>query len=268
MTTEFGCVFGLSSHTGDLRKDHGYQISSQDMTIGLFGGPEGEALWFLFFKVGDDKPRHGKEVPKWTEEEGAEIIRRYSSAKLTESTTLGDVYANRYRVTTQACPNHCLRKWTFGRLICLGDSVAKTNPILAQGGAQGAESVLMLVDRLHEASQRHEQKLPTSEVERILAGVNTERLPRVRSLVGNSQQIMRISAWSGWLFRIIGKYITPLLPTWVIVAQALAPWKGAYLSTTLPVPAKTTGVSVVDAGTPTSAAAVKPSAATVTSETS
>lgn len=285
MTTEFGCVFGLSTHTGDLQKDCAYQVSSQDMTIGLFGGPNGEALWFVFFKVGDDKPRRGSEAPTWTAEEGAEICRKYASATFTDSTTFGDVYANRYRVTTQACPNYYLRRWTFGRLICLGDSVAKTNPVLAQGGAQGAESVLMLVDRLHEASQRHEQKqkqklaegseplseeagrLPTSEVERILAGVNAERFPRVSSLVDKSQQIIRISTWSGWLFRFVGKYITPLLPTWVIVAQALGPWKGAYVSTSLPAKTATTGAPVVDAGTVTGVSAVKPSAA-ASSETS
>ncbi|KAH8664568.1 hypothetical protein BX600DRAFT_464675 [Xylariales sp. PMI_506] len=256
MVTEFGCVFGLSKHTGDLQKDHGYQICGQGITIGLFGGPAGEALWFIFFKVpGEDKPRRGRDTPKFTAEEGAEICRKYSGAKLTASTTFGDVWANRYRVTTQACPNHCLRRWTFGRLICLGDAVAKTNPILAQGGAQGAESVLMLIDDLYEASQRHMQRqkqnmeaesgsasteaetLPKSEVERILARVNDERRVRVSSFVDKSQQVMCISAWSGWLFRIIGKYIVPLLPTWVIIAQALAPWKGAYISKTLPAPA-------------------------------
>ncbi|CAH0025775.1 unnamed protein product [Clonostachys rhizophaga] len=262
MVTEFGAVFGLSHNTGDLRTDYAYQISSQDMTIGLFGGQNGEALWFLFFKVTDENSpgrKSAAEIPTWTKEQGAEICRKYFDVKLSDGTTFGEVYNNAYRITTHACPMHTLRRWTAGRLICLGDSVARANPILAQGGAQGAESVLMLVDRLkaelqNKKKQQHKQtssesdsddevpnynvKLSNTEVEKLLTGVAEEREPRVRSFIADSQKIMRISAWSGWLFRLVGKYIAPWLPTWVIVAQALGPWKGAYLSSSLPAPSK------------------------------
>ncbi|KAH7027267.1 uncharacterized protein B0I36DRAFT_350829 [Microdochium trichocladiopsis] len=262
LETEFGCVFGLSRKTGDLEKDTAYQVCAQDMTIGVFGGPNGEACWFIFFKVPLAKGRDN--IPKWNafdDPKAAEICKQFSHAKLTEKTTFGDVYANCHRITTQACPNHCLRRWNYGRIICLGDAVAKTNPILAQGGAQGAESVLMLVDRLHESLQKKQRttspkakaqedtgadssddgetparRPSTAEIERILASVSAERQPRVRASVDSSQQIIRISAWSGWLFRFVGKYVAPWLPTWVIVAQALAPWKGAYMSASLPKP--------------------------------
>ncbi|KAJ1327430.1 FAD dependent monooxygenase [Microdochium nivale] len=269
LETEFGCVFGLSRKTGDLEKDLSYQICSQDMTMGVFGGPNGEAYWFIFFKVPLAKGHAN--IPKWDafdDPKSVEMCKKLSHAKLTETTTFGDVYANCHRITTQACPHHCLRTWNYGRIICLGDAVAKMNPFLGQGGAQGAESVVMLVDRLHEALQRHEapvmgkagittaktpaeessegandmksnlatSKPTTAEIERILASVSKERQPRVRALVDDSQQIVRISCWSGRLFHFVGKYITPWIPTWVIVAQALGPWKGAYLSKSLPQP--------------------------------
>lgn len=176
--------------------------------------------------------------------------------KLTDSTTFGDVYANCHRTTTQAYPNHCLRTWNYGRIICLGDAVAKTSPILAKGGAQGAELVIMLADRLHAALQSQKTHVsvntkqghdpsgdeeqfsrPTNaQIEQILAGVCAERQPRVRAFVDNSQQIIRISTWSGWLFRLVGKYVTPWRSTWVIVTQILGPWEGSYLSTSLPRP--------------------------------
>ncbi|KXJ85937.1 hypothetical protein Micbo1qcDRAFT_237203 [Microdochium bolleyi] len=270
LETEFACVFGLSHKTGDLEKDTAYQVSMQDMTIGVFGGANGEACWFIFFKVPLTKGRAN--IPRWKavdDPKGAEICEKLSRARLTDTTTFGDVYANCHRITTQACPNHCLRRWNYGRVICLGDAVAKTNPILAQGGAQGAELVLMLVDRLYAALERQKEKKKTeassasgvkqspegssdgeyedagtpsmsppstAEIERILPDVCRERQPRVRAAVDSSQQIIRISAWSGWLFRLVGRYLTPWLPTWVIVAQALKPWKGAYLSTSLPRP--------------------------------
>lgn len=214
------------------------------MTIGLFGGADGGALWFIFFKV-DGEPRKGLDFPRWTQEQGEEVCRKYSHAKLTEKTMFGDVFANRYRLTTQACPNHCLRTWHWGRLICLGDSVAKTNPILAQGGAQGAESVMTLIDLLHDALKQRKdgERLPTEKVEGILKTVNEKREPRVRDFVNKSQQIMRIFAWTTWLYRLVGRWISPLLPTWVIVAQALGPWKGAYQSTSLPPPKGSNGIS-------------------------
>jgi hypothetical protein len=217
-------------------------VSTQDLTIGVFGHPDDLACWFLFFKVNKDKVKKGLDFPQWTEEEGHEICRTWASAKLSDKTTFGDVYANRYRMTTQAVPNHTLRRWHWGRLICLGDSVAKTNPILAQGGAQGAESVLMLIDRIHDALQQRKggntgsQRLPTAEIEEILSAVNKARLPRVKESVDKSQQIINISTWSGWLWWFVGKHIAPLLPTWVIVAQGMGPWKNKYTSTSLPAP--------------------------------
>jgi len=211
----------------------------------------------LFFKVPVTKGKAN--IPKWDafdDPKAVEICKQFSHVKLTDSTTFGDVYANCHRITTQACPNHCLRTWNYGRIICLGDAVAKTNPILAQGGAQGAESVLMLIDRLHaalvaqnthvsaDAEQVHyspddEAQVPrpsAARIEQILASVCAERQPRVQAFVNNSQQVIRISAWSGWLFRLVGKYVLPWLPTWVIVAQILGPWKGSYVSTSLPRP--------------------------------
>ena len=210
------------------------------MCIGLFGGAKGEALWFIFFKVDEERrAKTGLDFPRWSQEEGEAVCERYSNARFTDNTTFGDVYANRYRLTTQACPNHTLKRWHFGRLICLGDSVAKTNPILAQGGAQGAESVLMLVDSLQGALKERgtgTERLPTAKVESILADVNAKREPRVREFVQTSQIIMRTFSWSGWLFRFLGKWLLPWLPTSVIVGQALAPWRGSYQSTTLPPP--------------------------------
>ncbi|KAG9253102.1 uncharacterized protein F5Z01DRAFT_725890 [Emericellopsis atlantica] len=241
--TEFACVFGLSHNTGDLRKDHTYQVTGQDMTIGVFGGAKGEACWFIFFKAGEDKTTSSLDFPRWTPEEGAAVCEKYADAKLSEKTTFGDVYANRYRITTQPCPNHSLRRWHYGRLICLGDAVAKTNPILAQGGAQGAESVVMLVDHLQDLIKQND-KVTTVQLEKVLSEVNKKREPRVRESVAKSQQLIRISAWSTWLFRIIGRWVAPLLPTWVIVAQALGPWKGAYQSTTLPAPQHAVGRAV------------------------
>lgn len=250
-------MFGLSTNTGDLQKDVAYQVSGKDMTIGVFGGAKGEALWFVFFQADAERSKHrGLDAPRFTQEEGLEICRKYSGAKLTEKTNFGDVFANRHRITTQACPNHCLKRWHYGRLICLGDSVAKTNPILAQGGAQGAEGVVMLIDQIHEALQQGEAKtsLSSTEFDNILANVNKARYVRVNAAVNKSQQIIQISAWSNWLFRFVGKYVTPLLPTWIFVAQALGQWKGSYVSTSLPAatgPTKqeadgTTGAKTVD----------------------
>jgi hypothetical protein len=232
------------------------------MTIGLFGGINGEAFWFLFFKITDENSPGRKsktEIPTWTKEQGAKISSQFFDVKLNANTTFREVYDNSYRVTTHACPMHCLRRWTAGRLICLGDAIGKANPILAQGGAQGAESVLMLVDHLQEALQEKAKKqqpkqvstdsgsddeagkavgmkLTDAEVEKILTEINKVRQPRVRGFIEGSQNIIRISTWAGWLYKLVGKYLLPLLPTWVIVAQALGPWKGAYMSKSLPDP--------------------------------
>ncbi|KAH9908282.1 hypothetical protein F4778DRAFT_795699 [Xylariomycetidae sp. FL2044] len=65
--------------------------------------------WFVFFKVHDERAKkRGMDFPRWTREEGEEICKKYFDAKLTENITFADVYANRYRFTTQGCPNHIL----------------------------------------------------------------------------------------------------------------------------------------------------------------
>lgn len=173
-----------------------YQMTTRDVSIGVFGGFEGEVCWFLFFKVPVTKGRAN--ISKWDgfeDPKAVEICKQFSHVKLTDSTTFGDVYASCHRITIQACPNHCLRTWNYGRIICLGDAVAKTNPILTQGGAQGAESVIMLVDRLHAALQSQKthasvdakqaydpsddeeqfSRPTTAQIEQILAGVCVER---------------------------------------------------------------------------------------------
>ncbi|KAF7555017.1 hypothetical protein G7Z17_g2516 [Cylindrodendrum hubeiense] len=158
MKTEYGCIFGLSSPTGNLKATEVHLTHKKDVTIACMVGPKNIPYWFLFFKL--PQTHGGVDLPRYSREDEIALASQEAETCINSSVKFKQLYDNVSFSTTTALPHHVFSKWHFGRIILIGDSAHKFNPISGQGGNSAIESAAALVDNLAMALRQNNAIIP------------------------------------------------------------------------------------------------------------
>lgn len=119
----YQCSFGIA------HKVAGWPQNEQCFTTGhhkaflVCSGPDDRVYWFLFVKLPEVK--YGKDIPRYSKEDEALLVKEHQSLLITETLTFGQVFAK--RITSTLTPLHqvVFEKWFFNRLLLIGDSAHK-----------------------------------------------------------------------------------------------------------------------------------------------
>lgn len=121
----YQCLFGISQNVdgwldGDLSfgagKGHSFLIAS---------GPDRRCYWFLFRKL--PEVLYGDDIPRYTVEDEAALVKESSSYRVTENLTFEQLYEKRLKSTLVALHEVVFEKWSFGRMVLVGDSAHKVS---------------------------------------------------------------------------------------------------------------------------------------------
>ncbi|KAJ3550354.1 hypothetical protein NM208_g23 [Fusarium decemcellulare] len=140
------CSYGIAQNVPDWVSGDQCTVLGTGHSQLVVSGPENKTYWFLFSKLPETK--YGKDIPKCTQEMETEFVNKYAKLPITEKVTFGKVFAHRLSSTLTPLHEYVCEKWFFGRIICLGDSMHKPNPIGGQGGNGAIESAAELVNAL------------------------------------------------------------------------------------------------------------------------
>ena len=119
----YSCSFGIAQHVP------GWAYGEQSMVTGkgrsqlVISGPDERVYWFLFEKLAEVK--YGRDIPRYTEQDEAEFVKRNYNVPITPAVTFGQVFEN--KISSALTPLHEVvwKKWFFRRIITLGDSAHK-----------------------------------------------------------------------------------------------------------------------------------------------
>jgi hypothetical protein len=123
--TEYGCVFGLSNRTNDLKEGQIYQVHTFDRMLGLVMGQNDDIYWFHFFRA--PKKHTGMDLPRYTEKDVERLLAEDGHRIVKDGTTFNDIFNNRKTHVITPLPTHTFQGWHYKRIICLGDAVAKVS---------------------------------------------------------------------------------------------------------------------------------------------
>ncbi|KAM0229786.1 hypothetical protein ACHAP5_011543 [Fusarium lateritium] len=112
----------------------------------VVSGPDRKTYWFFFSKLPETK--YGKDIPGCSKEMEEAFLHKYAGVPITEKVNFGQVFANRLFSTLTPLHEYVFDKWFFKRIVCLGDSMHKPNPIGGQGGNGAIESAAELVNAI------------------------------------------------------------------------------------------------------------------------
>ena len=98
-------------------------------TIAVMAGLEAKLFWFLFFK--QIQSSKSLELPKFTKQDEIALATANEHVMVTETVSFGEIYANKTKSTITPLPHHVFKRWHWGRIMLLGDSVHKVGRYMA-----------------------------------------------------------------------------------------------------------------------------------------
>jgi 2-polyprenyl-6-methoxyphenol hydroxylase-like FAD-dependent oxidoreductase len=122
---EYNCLFGIFTkiegiHSGDIN------VTNTRGTSTMVIGGKGKVLWFVFEKM--DKVYHVPNIPRYTQEDAEDFGAAHNNITITPQVKFDEIWTNRTTRTLVATEEAQLKRWSWGRIACVGDSVHKMTP--------------------------------------------------------------------------------------------------------------------------------------------
>ncbi|KAK8041463.1 monooxygenase [Apiospora phragmitis] len=210
----YKCSFGIAQHVvGWSQQDQSFVMGEGHSAL-ISAGPEGRVYWFVFVRL--PEIQHGKSIPKYTKEDDEQFAKEYADMPITETLRFGDIYEKKLSSTLTPLHEMVYKTWFFKRVVLLGDSAHKPNPIGGQGGNGAIESATELINALIEARDVHRHGLESmqdDDVTRIFAQMQSARDKRARTLVEKSHQRQALMASENPLKTALTTWAMALLPS-------------------------------------------------------
>jgi 2-polyprenyl-6-methoxyphenol hydroxylase-like FAD-dependent oxidoreductase len=123
LVCEYACIFGISGPTGHFKGGDAVSVFRDHYSCFVTGGPKGKVYWFIF--SGLDKPRIGKNIPRFTKEDEERLATKYKDVEIADGLFFADLYATKMFSVMTPLEEGVFEKWHFGRMITIGDAAHK-----------------------------------------------------------------------------------------------------------------------------------------------
>ncbi|KAF2811772.1 FAD binding domain protein [Mytilinidion resinicola] len=162
---EYNCLFGISKGVKGVTPGTFHRIYAEGSSGILLAGKDDKVHWFFFTKL--DSTYHAPNIPKYTKEDTKRHVAKHANWRYTDGIVLADLWDKRTSYSLACVEEYFLEHWSWGRLICIGDSVHKATPNAGLGGSQAIESCVALVNVLQQMIGRLVHKERTRSFESI-----------------------------------------------------------------------------------------------------
>ncbi|KAF7557539.1 hypothetical protein G7Z17_g531 [Cylindrodendrum hubeiense] len=188
------CIFGIS------KRPPGYPGASQQNTFNkgysyyIMEAPGDRLYWFLFVEL--DPTLYGQDIPK-------------------------DIYENRIVTTLAPLQTYVFKKWHYRRIITIGDSAHKVDPVTGQGGNGAIESGALLVNALLRKLDESPNGLREDQVESALAEVHAGRFDRAEDVVKQGYWLQDVFTKRNLISTLIARYGLPALGSFGVLYRGV-----------------------------------------------
>ncbi|KAB8221776.1 hypothetical protein BDV33DRAFT_190112 [Aspergillus novoparasiticus] len=166
-------------------------------------------FWLLSFHAGKvhrypDVPRHSQDRASIDQQ-----VFPFLDAHISSNFRFEELYHNTIACCHVALEEMLCEQWVAGRLVCIGDSVHKMTPNLAQGANFAIESSASLANCIVRTVDQHKScaRPDNPEKDMDLAAWEESRKQRMRRFYTYSWILARCEAFSGSWFKALGLYI-------------------------------------------------------------
>ncbi|KAL4966566.1 FAD-dependent oxidoreductase [Aspergillus stella-maris] len=203
MAVEYMCILGISTardSISELIKREGVYCASYKHVFWLIiPNGDGSVNWFTLIKL--DKSYYYPHIPKWGPDEVKARLEALADYTLVGTLTFRALWEITAPISCVPIYEGIIDTPTMGRIVCIGDSVFKMSPYLAQAGNLCMESAASLANNLRKLN--HLKRLPTeADIQSALSEATERMMTRLRRVNATSHRITRIMSletWTGWV---------------------------------------------------------------------
>jgi hypothetical protein len=127
MTAEYMCMYGVSKPTPGLDRPSDTGIFNivlgKDLSLLHSNDKSGRIFWFVFAKM--DKIYQFSDFPRFSDDDAAALARRALTVPMNDKVKFADLWENRLAGKLVPLEEALFRQWTWGRIVCVGDSIHK-----------------------------------------------------------------------------------------------------------------------------------------------
>ncbi|KAF3802821.1 FAD-dependent monooxygenase andE [Colletotrichum gloeosporioides] len=213
------CIFGIS------HRPEAYPAASQHNTLSeghsyfLMAAPGNRVYWFLFMEL--KETLYGENIPRYTKGDEAEIVKHHVNDQILENMTFGELYEKRIVTTLAPLQTYVFEKWHYKRLVTIGDSAHKVDPVTGQGGNGAIESGALLVNALLRKFDSSPEGLSEKQVEDVLAEVHAIRFERAQDVVQQGYWLQNAFTQRSTMGKLIARYFMPALGSFGVLYRGV-----------------------------------------------
>ncbi|KAJ5723177.1 monooxygenase [Penicillium malachiteum] len=225
MTSEYDCVFGISSATLGLVPGHSHRTFAEGYSLLM------------------DRKYLSNEIPRLSKDKIDEHVAAWLHKPASGSVSFGEIYRKATFKTHVALEEADYTYWCKDRWACIGDSIHKMTPNSGHGGNSAIESAASLTNHLVKLLQRNATP-NVKEIDQCLQSWQEDRRLRVTKIWKSAHNLTRLEACATFkdklialkLISFLGSVFTDRTSADIIAAESLAslPLPPRSLSGTMP----------------------------------
>jgi 2-polyprenyl-6-methoxyphenol hydroxylase-like FAD-dependent oxidoreductase len=136
LMAEYQCLFGISGATDGIKDGEGHVNYSEGVSTAFFKGKD-KVFWFIYRKL--DKVYTVPNIPRYTKHDAEVYAASFQDLAICDDLKFRSVWENRQTFTLVATEQAQMKRWSWGRIACVGDSVHKMTPNMGAGGNTAME---------------------------------------------------------------------------------------------------------------------------------
>jgi 2-polyprenyl-6-methoxyphenol hydroxylase-like FAD-dependent oxidoreductase len=127
----------------------------------------------------DQSTDKANELPRYTKEDAEAFAHKIEKFHITPELTFDDLWKNRSTYTLVPTEEAQLKRWSWGRIACVGDCVHKMTPNMGAGGNAAMETAAALANELKKMVDTAEKGKPSYDIIKAHLG-NYQKLRDIR----------------------------------------------------------------------------------------
>ncbi|UDD62521.1 hypothetical protein AFCA_009834 [Aspergillus flavus] len=189
-------------------------------------GPGEKTYWFLVRNIGETM--YGPDIPRFTKQEEETLVKEHWDDQITPTVRFSDLYKNKTSSVYTSLPEYVYKRWYFQRIMTIGDSCHKFEPLTGQGGNSAIETAAALTNHLMAALRSNFcQSLSTVDISSVFEKVQRQREERTWSLVRAAHARQRLECLETPLLKLIARFVTPYYPLQLLKEHWIATYSAA-----------------------------------------
>lgn len=217
MKAEYRCLYGVSKPTEGFKHGVFAQVLGEDLSFLHSLDKSGRVFWAVFEKM--DKTYRVPNIPMYTDEDALAMAHRCLSVLVTDKVKFADLWDQRLSHQLVPLEEAWYQHWTYGRFICIGDSIHKFTPNTGQGGNHSIETAAATANALRRLALAT-QPLDQKDIEQALSAIPQRRKARAEAAFKLANLITRLEALKGAKERFIMFHLYPRLSDWLLDSAA------------------------------------------------